>query len=304
MPRHHPAPARELPDKPSLAQLRKQAKELLKSYRAGDPDSVAEVAKFERQLSPATFALADAQRILARAYGFASWSKLKQHIDGLTSERFCAAAEAGDLVTMRRIAKGRPELVNLERGGEFGERTALHYAVLNRDAEMTQALMELGADAQRGFWPYRDATSAYTIALERDYGEIVAIIDAEERHRRRQQSAPGATVNSATTDIHRSMVAGQGDHVRRLLNADPTLIGACDNHGVTPLHLAAWKHDAEMVDWLLQRGAAVDARAAVAVPVSHAPVADCPGNTPLDFAAISVGYSAGSVFAVSGERPH
>lgn len=296
MPHHHSAPARELPDKPSLAQLRKQAKELLKSYRAGAPDSLAEVAKFERQLSPATFALADAQRILARSYGFASWSKLKQHIDGLTSERFYAAAEAGDLVTMRRIAKGRPELVNLERGGKFGERTALHYAVLNRDAEMTQALMELGADAQRGFWPYRDATSAYTIALERGYGEIVAIIDGEEQHRRRHQSASGATVKSATTDIQRAMLADQWDQARQLLNADTSLIGACDNHGVTPLHLAAWKHHAEMVDWLLLRGAVVDAPAAVAVPVSNAPVADCPGNTPLDFAAIAAGYSAQDQF--------
>ena len=66
------APTCILPNKPSLAQLRKQAKELLKSYRAGIEAAVAEVERFERSPDPANFALADAQRVLARAYGFSS----------------------------------------------------------------------------------------------------------------------------------------------------------------------------------------------------------------------------------------
>ena len=41
------APTRSLPRKPNLGQLRKQAKELLKSYRAGESNSVAEVERFE-----------------------------------------------------------------------------------------------------------------------------------------------------------------------------------------------------------------------------------------------------------------
>jgi hypothetical protein len=69
----HSAPTRTLPKKPSLAQLRKQAKGLLKSYRAGKQAAVAEIERFERSPDPAHFALADAQRVLARAYGFSSW---------------------------------------------------------------------------------------------------------------------------------------------------------------------------------------------------------------------------------------
>ena len=68
----HSAPTRTLPDKPSLAQLRKQAKELLKSYCAGKEAAIAEVERFERSPDAANFALADAQRVLARAYGFSS----------------------------------------------------------------------------------------------------------------------------------------------------------------------------------------------------------------------------------------
>jgi hypothetical protein len=63
----HSAPTRTLPHKPSLAQLRKQAQDLLNSYRAGKDAAVAEVERFERSPDPGNFALADAQRVLARA---------------------------------------------------------------------------------------------------------------------------------------------------------------------------------------------------------------------------------------------
>lgn len=73
----HPVPTRTLPDRPNLAQLRKQAKELLMLYLAGQQAAVTEVEQFERDPTPANFTLADAQRVLARAYGFRSWTSLK-----------------------------------------------------------------------------------------------------------------------------------------------------------------------------------------------------------------------------------
>jgi hypothetical protein len=75
-------PTRQLPKQPSLEQLRKQAKDLWAQYRAGDPAAVAEVETFERRPHPATFALNDAQRVLARAYGYESWPKLEAFVDG------------------------------------------------------------------------------------------------------------------------------------------------------------------------------------------------------------------------------
>ena len=108
----HSAPTRTLPHKPSLAQLRKQAKELLKSYRAGKDAAVAEVERFERSPDPANFALADAQRVLARAYGFSSWPALKNHVEGVNFAALLAAVEAGDVAAVRRLAKARPDLIN------------------------------------------------------------------------------------------------------------------------------------------------------------------------------------------------
>ena len=48
----------------------KQAKELLHSYRAGKEVAVAEIERLERIPDPANLDLADAPRVLARAYGF------------------------------------------------------------------------------------------------------------------------------------------------------------------------------------------------------------------------------------------
>ena len=44
--------------------------------------------------------------------------------------------------------------------------------------------MQLGAEARVGIWPHRDASSAYAIAVDREYGEIVATIEREEEDRR------------------------------------------------------------------------------------------------------------------------
>src|SRR5262249_50915248 len=136
----HSAPTRTLPNKPSLAQLRKQAKELLKSYRAGKEAAVAEVERFERSPDPAHFALADAQRVLARAYGFSSWPALKNHVEGVNFGALLAAVEAGDETAVRRLAKARPDLINHH---DESRGSALHRAVLRRGEELTRGPMRL-----------------------------------------------------------------------------------------------------------------------------------------------------------------
>ena len=133
----HSGPTRSLSASPSLPQLRKQAKELLRAYRSGDSDAVAEIERFERSPDPATFALADAQRVLARAYGFSSWTELKDHVGGLNVESFCSATEIGDVDTVRRLAAARPEIVHFKGGGRFGEKTALHLAVQSQSGDDT-----------------------------------------------------------------------------------------------------------------------------------------------------------------------
>jgi hypothetical protein len=284
----HPnsVPTRALPDKPSLAQLKKQAKELLKAYRAGEVAAVAEIERFEREPDAAEFALAGAQRVLARSYGFASWAKLKEHVEGVNVAAFARAVEAGDIATVRKLAQARPELVNTQGAGGFGEGIALHHAVVQRDANMARALMELGADPQVGIWPHRGATSAHVIARDRGYEDIVAIIEQEEERRRRASSPPGATIGSKTDEILKAIVEDRCDDAIRLLESDPSLVGACNRRGKAPLHMAAGTHNPRMVAWLLEHGAPVDARAPFEVEPK------IPPGTPLDYAAIVAGWSA------------
>ena len=69
-------PAPRLPARPSLEQLHKQAKDLLRLYQAGDSAAV-------ERFRDGAATLANAQFVIAREYGFESWAKLKHHVEGL-----------------------------------------------------------------------------------------------------------------------------------------------------------------------------------------------------------------------------
>jgi len=60
--------SRDLPPRPNLDHLKKQAKELLLTLKQQNPGAQ----------------LADAQHALAREYGFASWPRLKAHVESET----------------------------------------------------------------------------------------------------------------------------------------------------------------------------------------------------------------------------
>lgn len=112
-----PDQAPRLPARPSLEQLRKQAKELLREFRAGDAAAVQRVGTaIPRLADPALagdVALADAQFVLAREHGFESWPKLVQHIDGnhppgiaryeRLAEEVARAYVAGDGMAIRKL---------------------------------------------------------------------------------------------------------------------------------------------------------------------------------------------------------
>ena len=128
---------RTLAERPDLDQLKRQAKELLQAFRAGDASAVAEVNAHYRGADAATFALHDAQLVLARAYGFESWPKLKAYVDGATVRRLIEAVRANNAETAKAILKARPELANTDTA-EDDERRALHHAVLDRLPEMVR----------------------------------------------------------------------------------------------------------------------------------------------------------------------
>jgi ankyrin repeat protein len=75
-----------LPASPDLAHLRKQAKQLLRDARAGDAEATGRflaTLPVARDIDLATYVprLHDAQSVVAREYGFASWTELKRYVE-------------------------------------------------------------------------------------------------------------------------------------------------------------------------------------------------------------------------------
>jgi hypothetical protein len=73
-------PDSRLPARPSLEQLRKQAKDLLKEIRAGESAALERLRSTIGRI-PDSPTLGDAQFVLAREYGFDHWSALVRHVD-------------------------------------------------------------------------------------------------------------------------------------------------------------------------------------------------------------------------------
>ncbi|MGB9464144.1 MAG: ankyrin repeat domain-containing protein [Candidatus Acidiferrum sp.] len=112
--------AKPLPARPSLEQYKKQAKELLKLFRAAQsrqsPNSelipseeahsqvthsevIQRIKKYhpryadlpDDEIGSAKFALADAQFVIAREHGFESWPKFAKHVEELANANFAAS---------------------------------------------------------------------------------------------------------------------------------------------------------------------------------------------------------------------
>jgi ankyrin repeat protein len=91
MPTNSEDAPRPLPERPNLRHLKDQAKDLLK---AGGADS-----------------LANAQFKIAQLYGFASWPKLKEHVDSLEEiGQLKLAIDSNDLECMKSMMTRNPEL--------------------------------------------------------------------------------------------------------------------------------------------------------------------------------------------------
>jgi len=82
---------RPLPNAPSLEYERKEAKALLRQIRAHDADALRRVHSTHpvalRDRQPDSLKLADAQHVIAREYGFASWPRMVEYFEELERHR-------------------------------------------------------------------------------------------------------------------------------------------------------------------------------------------------------------------------
>ena len=120
------ASPRPLPERPDLRHLKDQARDLLKAGQATS--------------------LARAQFQVARLYGFASWPKLKAHVESLqTAGQLKQAIDANDLDRVKELMTRHPDL----------HRAPLGYGQTGRSPGSPSAACHACRPMRRGS-PWRD----------------------------------------------------------------------------------------------------------------------------------------------------
>jgi ankyrin repeat protein len=230
---------RPLPSNPNLEKQRKLAKALARDYWRGDPEVVERVrALHPTPPAPQVFALSDAQLVIARGYGFASWPQLKRKIDSLTkspAELFVAAVEMGDVDQVRRLLQSHGDLVSRINEPMFGFKSpAVHVARTNLD--LLDLLLAHGADLNvRTSWE------------KGGFGVLEQVTP--------EQAAP-LVARGARIDIWAASNLGIMAELATLIAGDPALVHAKGGDGKRPLHFA---RTVGIARHLLEHGAEIDA---------------------------------------------
>ncbi|HWJ15198.1 MAG TPA: ankyrin repeat domain-containing protein [Gemmatimonadaceae bacterium] len=214
---------RVLPEHPSLEHLKKQAKDLLHDGGATR--------------------LADAQRLVAREYGFPSWAKLKAHVESFVADpatAFAAAINSHDLANVTRVLERFPVLkTRLDEplaNHTFGT-LAIVEAAEHGDREIVDLLVRSGADIN---------------AVNDWWAGGFGVLDVA-----RPDMTQFLLDHGATMTAHGASRLGRLEDLERIIAADPSVVHKRGGDGQTPLHFAS---TVEVARYLVEHQANIDAR--------------------------------------------
>ncbi len=222
-----------LPSRPYLPFYRKQAKALLKAWKAADPEACARLSRLLSRFAQATPAevaaaglkLSDAQWVVAREHGFESWAKFKAHVEALTTGR---AGRHRPFVTELSYYEERAEgLLKVLQGG------------LRSACRLVQ---EWHPD-------YAAATEAEILAasLTRDDARLIFArehgFDDWKAFARQVERLAAGEVEEPFQAVFEAVKAREVDRLRELLEAHPELARAYGTNGNTLLNLATSTFD-------------------------------------------------------------
>ena len=260
-----------LPSRPDLNWLKNRAKDRLVELCAIDP-----AAK-----------LADAQKDVARHYGFPSWRALKAHVDAARAEvpprtpnqedvvrAFFEAVGTGKLDRVRAALDHAPALVHAVGPHPFwgGRPQALHVAIESDQREMFDLLLERGSNVDG----VNDGYMGWSPLL-------LAV------HRKRAEMRQALLARGARIGLAEALVLGDDARVDALLVAEG-LPANSPNDG-TWLHFARTTH---ALDRLLALGAVVDRKDFWGASPIEALSRTGPAGTPLVAHLVARGAKAGA----------
>lgn len=246
------AASSSLPSRPDLSQLRKQAKELLADFRGRDVEAVAAFTAGHPRAAaltsdPASAKLSDATLVLARRYGFASWSRLRRAV---LHRRLVLSIQEGDDPEALSALSAHPWLAGPP---EEEVPSALHWAAFKDRAAVVDRLIALGADLD---------------TLDPKFGSPPVGWANEGGHDHLIERLIQA---GAEVDLSRAAAAGRLDRVQALLREGAELTAASSDDLLPLAQAAGWGH-AEVVACLLEAGAPVDGRSEGGLTALHAAV--------------------------------
>jgi ankyrin repeat protein len=247
-----------LPAAPSLEHLRKQAKDLVREQRGG----------------PEPLRLSDAQRVLARAYGFASWPRLKAYVERVSANGPALThAFVDEIGYYEDRAEGLRSVVASGLANGIDVVRAHHPALASAsDADvrsLTAADARLVLAREHGFASWR-AFRAHIDGLSESgepFRRAFRAIEARDIAALREllDRYPGLVAARGTNGndllgLAANMACGRRRDkalVRELLarGADPS---SANDRGWTPLHQAGYGNDSELARLLLDAGARTD----------------------------------------------
>jgi ankyrin repeat protein len=234
---------RELPTRPNLEHLKKQARLLLRGSLQAEPAALDRFRQAQVQLPTAAPKLADAQHVIAREYGFDNWANLKAHVGALSDnpmEALAAAINGNNASLLRQVLEQYPALkskLDEPLPNYSFDTPALIAAVHKENREMIDALLDAGANinARTKWW-----AGSFGV-LDMSSAEIT----------------PYLIERGAYVDVHAAARLGMVERLKSLVEADAGLVHARGGDGQTPLHFAA---TIEIAGYLLDHGAEIDAR--------------------------------------------
>jgi ankyrin repeat protein len=256
--------AQQLPERPNLEQLKRQAKDLLHSAHARDLTALRRFRilpafgrRSDADLGRAAIALHDAQSVIAREYGFDSWNTLRERVEELALEfdtavdQFIEAATGGRRERAERLLTLHPRIA----GANFYTALLLGDAVAVNIRLAAEPALATAPGGPRGWQPLHYVCHSVVggASTSREAG-LVAVT--------RRLIGLGADANTRFPWLHhgvlRPVLWGAVCVVRSLPLAKALLeAGADPDDGVT-LPLAAGSGDVAALELLYAHGANVN----------------------------------------------
>ena len=253
-----------LPERPDLGQLRRRAKELRDAAQRGDAAALERFARHHRSARQSAVSLADAQLVIARELGFASWPRIKATIDaratsGRAADEFVAASVDGRLRLASDIFQADPGIAG---------RSLLAATVLG-DAKAVRAMLAadpaaaVAVDDQRGWPPLLYA--CYSRWHQIDPGRAAGLAQAV---RVLLEAGASADTNDGGRPRFRSALKGSVEVDNPEVAAVLLAAGASPDLG-QPISEAVGHRDQRGLQLLLAHGASLAGTWAVGAAVYH-----------------------------------